>query len=605
MNYKYKNSSKGIGLIEVLITLVIVALGLLALASLESELMFSSGDNKARIEAKALAEAKIEELRDSINIGDVADTTDGNTGYLDRADLTAGTFSDTVTGTNAAFTREWTITNVAAFIVTAPDRKKISVRVKWGAESSEEKIFSVSEIAWADPAKGVLYSEEQSSDGTTAIPSPRQNASEDVASEQVFDVPNSIISANAVGDTTVTLGSVSDTANTQNEVNVVLTQIAANSHYYATDNSSLFFVDDGVIAVFLCEGTACTYIQNHFGGVVMRISGKVSSMSGELLDDILVAWSSSDVNACYQEATSTTSTVLKTGYNQNSTTLHTISYECVFAGNCDTTASSDGIGTGNGCSTVVTDTHISDRGVGPGGEFGEVGLLGVDDQGGDREQLCFLEDTADHNLTQNVLQYGAASGEQYDEDYAFPVTKRSYITRRRNVDNTESSEGINQSFTNHNFLLLDRATGGGVSETCSDLVALNSANANFELGPRDIIRVSSADNVVASEVAYAGGTGPAITLTGTASAATQLDLYVSSAHASNDEPGSCYIKSDGSAYACVVPSLSASVAIEGASSSYPSAKTAYSTCTRGVSATAPTLSAACVWPTATDFISPP
>lgn len=56
-------SSRGFSLIEVLVAVVILSVGLLALASLQLGLIRSSGDTKAQTIAAALAKAKIEELR--------------------------------------------------------------------------------------------------------------------------------------------------------------------------------------------------------------------------------------------------------------------------------------------------------------------------------------------------------------------------------------------------------------------------------------------------------------------------------------------------------------------------------------------------------------
>ena len=76
-----KNST-GIGLIEVLITTVVVAVGLLAVASLQGDLIGGSRSNKTRAEAQALANTKIEQLRDTIEKANA-------TGYTALASSTA------------------------------------------------------------------------------------------------------------------------------------------------------------------------------------------------------------------------------------------------------------------------------------------------------------------------------------------------------------------------------------------------------------------------------------------------------------------------------------------------------------------------------------
>ena len=60
-----KNST-GIGLIEVLVTAVVISLGLLAVASLQVNLISGSRTNKTRSECQSIANTKIEQLRDTI-----------------------------------------------------------------------------------------------------------------------------------------------------------------------------------------------------------------------------------------------------------------------------------------------------------------------------------------------------------------------------------------------------------------------------------------------------------------------------------------------------------------------------------------------------------
>lgn len=130
---------QGIGLIEVLITMVVVALGLMSLAFFQSIVMKESASNKIRSEALALAEQKLGEFRNNAEKRDLENRIDG---------------SDNIDGTNARFTRKWTITTVTAFLTGAPHRRKISVKVSW---SDEESVTLTGEIAWIDPVKSALY----------------------------------------------------------------------------------------------------------------------------------------------------------------------------------------------------------------------------------------------------------------------------------------------------------------------------------------------------------------------------------------------------------------------------------------------------------------
>jgi Tfp pilus assembly protein PilV len=556
---------KGIGLIEVLIATVVVAVGLLSVASLQGGLMSSSGESKTRSEARVLAEQKIEELRNNITVIGYNAIPGSATPVSDP--------SNPIAGANASFTRTWRITGG-----DAPARKNISVVVGWDGNGdgdtidADEKVNVVTEMAWIDPAKSLIYAAENSGSGTAAVPSPRQNASEDVASENVIGgaaltIPSGVASGTA-SSITVT---IPPTTAYPSGGTGTLVQVAAGSHFYTLTNNSV--VAPGVIAVFLCT-TTCTHIQNHFGGVVLRVTGTVySTRTADRFigtNPIRVAWTSSEIHACYNGTPVRTPTSGAWQYDS-------MPYECVFAGNCNATA--DGV---NGCfaDTVVSDAQINARNVGPGGEYGEVGLLDVRDSTGAREEVCFLEDTTNGSLIPTT------GSTHLNDEYLLPSTKRLYIVRRveRNGSiNEQKSEGINRSYTNHNFLVIDRTSN---SNDCnSKATAVGFA---FQLAPRDIVRTaneSGAPNEVVTETSYAGNSGTAQTITGIiASDAAKLGLYI-------DEIGTCYIKSDSTLYACVVANGVTSAVIKGISQTLPAASpSVFASCTK-------TSLTTCIWPT--------
>ncbi|MGR8941422.1 MAG: type IV pilus modification PilV family protein [Gammaproteobacteria bacterium] len=586
-------AQKGIGLIEVLITAIVIALGLLAVASMQAGFMASSSDSKTRSEALALAERKQEELRNNITVG----------GYNG---LASGTYQDPnpINGVNASFTRSWIISDADAGIAgsDAPNRKKISVCVSWDSgncvqNTTDKKVNVVTEMAYLDPAKAALYAGTIASGGSMAVPSPRQNASEDVASENVdatrpTPLPGTATISLVNGELPSEIHVTGD-----NNGSFVLTPITAElpaTHYY----SAAFGDGSGTIAVYLCteidSSTAtCKYIQNHFGGVPLRIAGTVystnipSNPNLNALDDVLVAWSSSEVHYCYNGPR------LKNPASGTSV-YHYMAYECVFAGNCNATADSV-----NYCypDSAVSDDQINNRHVGPGGEYGELGLIGVNDLVR-QEQVCFLEDTTDPNDSSNPLL--DASGDRVlNDDYLFPVTKRSYVTRRikRNSSNTgneQVSEGINRSYTNHNFLVIKRGNYSGreYEDQCHYYATTN----NLVLAPRQIVRTlneSGQPNEVLANMAYPNATGTAKHITGTINgSATNLKLYI-------PETGACYLDNNDSPssaaekYACAVPSdtpLSTSgIAIKGGSAQFPtSSPAAFASCTK-------TSSSTCAW----------
>jgi len=304
----------------------------------------------------------------------------------------------------------------------------------------------------------------------------------------------------------------------------------------------------------------CTHVQNHFGGVVHRIKGVVYSPSSHSLAGVNVAWTSSDIHACYN------------GPLITSGSFNAFHYECAYAGNCDATASGsrgtsqDGLpsAVAEGCfkDSVVEDAHISNRHVGPGGEYGDIGLLGLKDSGR-QDQVCFLEDTVDSDTPSPLLDVGP--GEIMNEDYLLPVSKRFYVTMGTDVNSKLRSEGINRSYVGHDFLIITRGAGASAYKECGS----DEVNS-LKIAPREITQVlTSGGNVVLSEFDYTSYTSVALPVANTidGAAASSDRLYI-------ENVGSCYASDSESKYACAVPGgLTSEVTI------YKTSGGAFSTCT--------------------------
>lgn len=579
------NKQQGVGLIEVLITTVVVAIGLLALASLQGDFMLSSGDSKVRSEALVLAEKQIESLRNNIVMDDGAG---GGYFLIPNSNIPV---EEEIVGTNAVFTRSWVINQGGT-----ADRKKISVIITWDSDGGEdsdgdgfaidddERINVVTEMAFMNPAKSALYSGGAS--GSVVVPSPRQNASEDISAASE-DVIGTDLAIKAFGTGSGNAGADQQLqVDPETGVALILSQVASGSHYYtAVHDDYPAKIELGVIAVFLCDNrtTSCSHIQNHFGGVVHRVKGTVYSTSGHDLSARFVAWTSSATHACYN------------GVVTHGTDIDEMPYECVYAGNCDVTdpgtrtASGGAAPNDEGCfiDTVVSNEQIAARNVGPGGEYGDTGLLGLDHSGGDIEQVCFLENTA----ASTSILLDANSGDPLNENYLYAVTKRFYVTRRVEYNagssiNDHKNEGINRSYTNHNFFIADRKTGPSTKTECRDQVVINHQK---EVATREVSRVlnEGTDNAVTYELAYSGGTGEAQTLIGdVTSKATKLRLFIS-------EMGACYLDNnledpgvEAEKYACVIGSNASTADIAGSSNTHksPSFPSAFTACSRDVNA---------------------
>ena len=96
---------KGYSMIEVMLTLVVVGVGLLAIVQLQSSISGQVGDNKAKAEATSIAEARIEEIRNYTNEPTALDLQKFKDEYLKDTD---GQYvnATTITGVNATFTRK-------------------------------------------------------------------------------------------------------------------------------------------------------------------------------------------------------------------------------------------------------------------------------------------------------------------------------------------------------------------------------------------------------------------------------------------------------------------------------------------------------------------
>lgn len=123
MNTKRETSSQlGFTLIEALVAMVVLAFGMLAIASFQMNLSRNSDLAKQRAEATRLAQERMEELRSFATFA----------GY---GALTAG--SDTpVAGSNVTYTRSWSFPDGST---AADPRRVVKVAVEWTDRTGEQQ----------------------------------------------------------------------------------------------------------------------------------------------------------------------------------------------------------------------------------------------------------------------------------------------------------------------------------------------------------------------------------------------------------------------------------------------------------------------------------
>ncbi|MDF1582798.1 MAG: hypothetical protein P1P78_05760 [Methyloprofundus sp.] len=492
-----KKKQFGVGLIEVLIATVVIALGLLAVASMQGTFLSSSGESKTRAEALVIAERQMELLRNMMQVGDFTN-------------LPVPT--SPVNEVNASF-------NVGQVVSAAssPDRKQITLTVSWDGGGADKQIVLTSELLFSDPKSSVSLSEfgESGSGGVGQSPNPNQNASESAEQQiELFESDGATLKAGLtlVPDTsnlyTTTDGDMyrDDGNNKTGTLAVYCSDLGASdfdvdlinpANYpltyqtdgtYTTANGIMLLakrVDlDGIsgnesIELYTqnyngttADGT-CTLQHRYFGGVIIPIKGTVHTLFD--LDDIKIDFNKEDMFCAFNP-------------KPNGDSIKSGPYACYVGGNC---ASGP-----NGSDTDFTtcpSTAIADAKVGLGGFRGNIGLLNIDDDGGGKESVCFGDELAGTNTVFS--------------------TARKYKTLNSGIE-----QGINQSFTCQDFFIVGRQAN--VSRLAAECTA---KVGTLNLPPKEVVRslTNAANTVATTNTSYCSPLTPkTYTLTGIVSEVT-------------------------------------------------------------------------------------
>ena len=137
--------SRGIGLIEVLIAMFVLAVGVLALGKLQGDFYGTSAGSKAKAEALAIAQGRLEDMRNYMHEADTLD--EFNTLYPVSTNANLATFD----GVNASFSRKETIT-------AHGELRTVAVTVEWvDAVGVMQNVTLDTELAFVPPgAPGTL-----------------------------------------------------------------------------------------------------------------------------------------------------------------------------------------------------------------------------------------------------------------------------------------------------------------------------------------------------------------------------------------------------------------------------------------------------------------
>ncbi len=471
LTHSVKNNT-GIGLIEVLITTVVVAVGLLAVASLQGDLLGSSRSNKTRAEAQALANTKIEQLRDTIE-------KTGVTGYdtLLAATPVGTPASDSIGGITETFTRNWTLapkywrTGTQTWTIVAPvapekvgayDVREVSVTVCWSdgcTGNNENKVTVQSVIAFDNLGNSALAAPSAAGAGAVGVRSLNANSSDDISENITLPTaatPGSVVTVNGktyVVQNTGTKGTRADICDLS-----LLTPFENGLMTRRDDYDK--DPDKGKEAIYLYEkvnigGTDyCIPRVRYNGGVIIPIKGTVYSRATDanhktapLLDINLFTFNANE---------SGTFCVFKP-----SAIATSAPYVCYVGGNCAGATKPPSIPI---LATECPNPGVANPIVGVGGWRGKVGLLGVAANG---KNACFAEEIAG---TPDTLD-----------------TARNYFTR-----NGDLNEGINKPYSCHDFLIIN---GQSTEEKVHDECVIQANAISLTLASKIIERSISGNNV--------------------------------------------------------------------------------------------------------------
>lgn len=148
----FRPRARGIGLIEALVSLLVLALGMMSFAALQARLRLNSDVAKQRSEAVRLAQEDVENFR---ALGTLA--ADGTiTNNFAYSGITTGATTRTITGSNATFTLTRTVADAPRSSgITDAAMKNLVTTVTWADRTgTSQSVILRSMIARADPAVG-------------------------------------------------------------------------------------------------------------------------------------------------------------------------------------------------------------------------------------------------------------------------------------------------------------------------------------------------------------------------------------------------------------------------------------------------------------------
>ncbi|MDO8864116.1 hypothetical protein Q6D67_20730 [Haliea sp. E1-2-M8] len=415
----------GIGLIEVLITTVVIALGLLAVARFQVGVIGESRDNKAMVEARGYCESGIEDLRRLMSRTDF---------IAFQEDLNP--VQEQFTGKSAVFTRTLEVENLPDPGVTTDDiarEKRVTATCSW----ADGQVVLQTVLSLHGANSSALAVGLGGGGGPAISPSLNAGASDDISEVVPLD-PSDIgnVSPGDVvqieGDYFVVQASGLNAAKSElcSDLNPVPSSFESGLRARRVDKDGYAGSESiELFEVVVGEGDGKDYCVPRVrfnGGVVVPIRGIVHSRISTKINDTYLPVDLFTLNVSESGAYCVFSP--EPGATSSP-------YTCYVGGNCAYGPQGIDDSDVTQCPTTAL-TGVLEN-VGQGGWRGRVGLLNVANAG---YNVCFSEEVVGPAATRD--------------------TARSYFSYNFGPNGTlgdsdDRSQGINKPYSCHDFLIVD------------------------------------------------------------------------------------------------------------------------------------------------------
>ena len=487
MKYTKLPRQIGFGLIEVLITLLVLSIGLLTLAKFQSSVTEESRFNKARSEARAICEDAITAYRQPVSLENF-----NNLGSIAATNYTGTVETYTLTRTVASATTD----NV----------KQVTATCTWGDAGPDETISLSTEVSPHRLTIAALAAGGDDGAGAGLSPSLNAGASNDItqsfklveieglgkvinvadnsnnygAGDAIKDVNNQIYIVSSTGTSARAAYLCADVPISVGAVGVNAGTMLAVESFKARrllDSDGAFTADIELFEPYTINNLAyCVPRLRYNGGVIVPIRGTVYTGVLDNQGDLVLQ----DLDLFTLDISETGTYCVANASESN----YSKTYNCYVGGNCvNGPAGTDDTDFFQCPTNIPTKINVD----GPGGWRGRVGIFGLADLD---YSSCFAEEiTSDTETTRSTAR-------SYYSRYTVSTASASYSDGSdvaaddlsTFLSTLEEDQGLNQPQTCQDFLIIDTQSSNTYKNFRKECVAASIALGNPNLAPKNIQR---------------------------------------------------------------------------------------------------------------------